>query len=151
MFKKLVILALLQVTQIAAWNSETHLMTARKAYDILKQKNPAALQKAEDVLTKFSDYSISNHEKDYPFVECVTWPDDIKRIGGGWQSGWHFDDQPVFGDKTPHSQLDIKMEPKNVTDVMPQLYKWLQGKPVTSGYAYTTIMSHAKSEDEGKA
>lgn len=42
---------------MAAWNSETHLMTAKRAYDILQEKNPAALQKAEEVLSKFSDYS----------------------------------------------------------------------------------------------
>jgi hypothetical protein len=32
----LAIFALLSITQIAAWNSETHLMTAKKAHDILQ-------------------------------------------------------------------------------------------------------------------
>jgi len=126
-------------------------MTAKKAHDILAQKNPAALKAAEDLLRKFSDYSTKNHENDYPFVECVTWPDDIKRIGGGWQSGWHFDDQPIYGDSTPHDQLNVKAEPKNITTVLPQLYKWLKGKPDKSSLAYTTVMAHAKSEDEGKS
>jgi len=73
-----------QVSKIMAWNSETHLMTAKFAYDMLKSKNPSALSNAETLLKKYSDYSSSNHEADYPFVECITWPDDIKRIGGGW-------------------------------------------------------------------
>jgi hypothetical protein len=126
-------------------------MTARKAYEILKTSNPSALKKAEDILTKFSDYSTQKHESDYPFVECVTWPDDIKRIGGGWQSSWHFDDQAIFGDNTPIDQLDVKVELKNISTVMPQLYNWLDGKPDTSSLAYTTVMKHSKSEDEGKA
>jgi len=73
-----------QLSKIMAWNSHTHLMTAKFAYDMLKSTNPAALSKAEDLLRKYSDYSIQKREEDYPFVECVTWADDIKRIGGGW-------------------------------------------------------------------
>lgn len=154
MNKSLPILALVcaaQVSQILAWNSETHLMIARKAQDILQKTNPSALQKSEELLRKFTDYSSKNHEDKYPFVECVTWPDDIKRIGGGWQSAWHFDDQPIFGDKTPHSQLQIETTLKNITTVMPQLYEWLKGNPDTSSLAYTTVMAHAKSEEEGRS
>jgi len=32
-----------QVSKIMAWNSHTHLMTAKFAYDMLKSTNPAAL------------------------------------------------------------------------------------------------------------
>ena len=84
-------------------------------------------------------------------MECVTWPDDIKRIGGGWQSSWHFDDLPIIGDGTPKDQLNIKMDPKNITTVLPQLFAWLQGHPDKSSLAYTTVMKHSASEDEGKA
>lgn len=59
-----------QVTQILAWNSETHLMIAFKAYENLKKSNPVALAKAEDLLKKFSDYSTKKHEQNYPFIEC---------------------------------------------------------------------------------
>ena len=81
----------------------------------------------------------------------MTWPDDIKRIGGGWQSAWHFDDQPIFGDNTPHSQLHVETDLKNITTVMPQLYAWLKGNPDKSSLAYTTVMKHAKSEAEGRS
>lgn len=54
------------------------------AYDILKKENPQALAKAETLLKVYSDTFTQEHEKDYPFVECVTLPDDNKRAGGGW-------------------------------------------------------------------
>lgn len=126
-------------------------MIAMKAYENLKKSNPVALAKAEDLLKKFSDYSTKKHEQNYPFIECVTWPDDIKRIGGGWQSAWHFDDQPVFGDSTPHDKMNVEHDLKNITTVMPQLYAWLKGNPDKSSLAYTTVMAHAKSDDEGRS
>jgi len=85
--KYLAIVALVcavQVSQIMAWGGQTHLMTAKRAYDILKTKNPAALSKAEEVLRKYSDADTQAHEQDYIFVEGVTWPDDCKRHGGAW-------------------------------------------------------------------
>jgi hypothetical protein len=69
---------------VNAWNSETHLLIARMAYDILKKDNPVVLNKAEDLLQIYSDNLTKSHEKDYPFVECVTLADDNKRRGGGW-------------------------------------------------------------------
>ena len=55
MFKKVALLVLFQASQILAWNGETHLMTAMKAYEILNEKDPAALKRAETILKKFSD------------------------------------------------------------------------------------------------
>lgn len=34
---------LAMIAQVHAWNSETHLLIARMAYDMLKHSNPAAL------------------------------------------------------------------------------------------------------------
>jgi len=34
---------------------------------------------------------------------------------------------------------------------MPQLYNWLKGNPDKESLAYTTVMKHAKSDDEGKS
>jgi hypothetical protein len=62
--------------------SET--LVARIAQDILEKENPQALQKAVTLLGKYSDSFTQEHEKNYPFVECVTLPDDNKRAGGGW-------------------------------------------------------------------
>ena len=69
---------------VNAWNSETHLLIARMAYDILKKDNPTVLNKAEALLRVYSDSLTEAHENNYPFVECVTLPDDNKRRGGGW-------------------------------------------------------------------
>ena len=41
------------------------------------------------------------------------------------------------------------MEPKNITTVMPQLFAWLKGNPDKESLAYTTIMKHSQSEEEG--
>jgi hypothetical protein len=54
------------------------------AYDILKKESPTALNKAESLLRIYSDSLTKEHEGKYPFVECVTLPDDNKRRGGGW-------------------------------------------------------------------
>lgn len=72
------------IAQVNAWNSETHLLIARMAYDMLKKSDPTALSKAETLLRVYSDRFTQEHEKDYPFVECVTLADDNKRAGGGW-------------------------------------------------------------------
>lgn len=34
---------------------------------------------------------------------------------------------------------------------MPQLYAWLQGNPDTDSLAYTTVMAHSKSEEQGRS
>lgn len=59
-------------------------IVARIAYDLLEKEHPSALKKAEALLRKYSDELTEEHEKNYPFVECVTLPDDSKRRGGGW-------------------------------------------------------------------
>ena len=35
-------------------------------------------------------------EKDYPFVECATFGDEIKSRGWGEQSNLHYADKPYF-------------------------------------------------------
>ena len=35
-------------------------------------------------------------EKDYSFVECATFADEIKETGFDDQSHWHFVDEPFF-------------------------------------------------------
>jgi hypothetical protein len=70
------------------------------AYDILGKDHPTALKKANDLLKVYSDAFPDKvpKEGDYPFVECATLADDIKRTGGGYQSDWHFIDNPYIDD-----------------------------------------------------
>ena len=42
-------------SSVRAFNAETHLITARIAYDILSLKNPQALSQATELLSKYSD------------------------------------------------------------------------------------------------
>ena len=81
---KLILCILSLASIVGAWNGETHLLIARMAYDILKKESPTALNKAESLLRIYSDSLTKEHEGKYPFVECVTLPDDNKRRGGGW-------------------------------------------------------------------
>jgi hypothetical protein len=68
------------------------------AYDLLQEKSPASLSKANDVLAVLheADPDLTYKEGNYTFVECVTLADDIKYHGGGWQSSWHFVDTPYL-------------------------------------------------------
>merc|ERR1712086_680451 len=52
---------------------------------------------------------------------------------------------------TPKSDLKVETTEKNITTVMPQLYQWLKGNPDKESLAYTTVMTHAKSDDEGRS
>lgn len=100
----LVLACFLSVSQ--AWWRNGHLMgkspkpfifiVARVAYDQLAQTNPEVLDKANSMLHGLSDYT--SFERDYPFVECATWADEIKEQGLDTQSHWHFVDDPIFED-----------------------------------------------------
>lgn len=60
------------------------MLIARMAYDILEEENPQVIERAEDLLSKYSDAVTEENEGDYPFVECVVLADLNKRRGGGW-------------------------------------------------------------------
>jgi len=79
-----------------AWWDSGHLLTARRAYDILQTDHPDVLEAANAMLAPLKAHypDLTKTEKDYPFVECATFADEIKNLGYGWQSGWHFIDQP---------------------------------------------------------
>ena len=54
------------------------------AYDILQKEAPNALKKAEDVLAVMANETITDSERDYPFVEAAPFADMVKYKGGGW-------------------------------------------------------------------
>jgi hypothetical protein len=67
------------------------------AYDALKESHPKVLEKANSILAGGVQV-FTSFEKDYPFVECATFADEIKDTGFEDQSHWHFVDQPYFDD-----------------------------------------------------
>ena len=87
MYKTLSLLAIVALTgRVSAWWDDGHIMTARIAYDILKESNPSVLSKAQNVLNVLTQSNPSNLDTEgkYPFVECATYGDVIKAHGGGW-------------------------------------------------------------------
>ena len=54
-------------------------IVARIAYDKLLADNPAYITRANTILSHLA--SFTTLEKDYPFVECATFADDIKSKG----------------------------------------------------------------------
>ena len=76
------------------------ILVAREAESLLKENNPDALNAALEVLKplqtskQYPDLIVS--EDKHPFTECATFADEIKGEGMGWQSDWHFIDQPYY-------------------------------------------------------
>ena len=60
----------------------------------LEQSNPSILMEVQKKLQGLSDYT--SFEKNYPFVECASWADEIKLQGLDLQSHWHYVDDPIF-------------------------------------------------------
>lgn len=63
------------------------------------------------------------------FTECTTFADDIKHSGGGYQSGWHFIDQP-FMDEQPKniSAYNFTFDSHNITEALSGLSDWFNNK-----------------------
>jgi hypothetical protein len=71
-------------------------IAARIAYDKLNAESPALITRANTILSHLAEFTTV--EKDYPFVECATFADDIKSKGWDDQADWHFVDNPFFDD-----------------------------------------------------
>ena len=92
MFSKNLLLAGALCSSAQAWWNNGHMITARVAYDHLKEHNPEVLRKAEEVLKPI--VSMNQHELDHSFVESATFADDIKEKGWNDLSPWHYIDKP---------------------------------------------------------
>jgi S1/P1 Nuclease len=93
---------------------------------------------------------LTDGEKDYPFVEAAPFADVIKYKGGGWQSNWHFVDIPYFDQGGNMNDFpDFKLDPKNISEAIPGITDWLQGKAgYQNSFAYTTIMNAVKNDEQ---
>ena len=78
---EIVTLALLG--QASAWWGNGHLLVARVAYELLDETSIGQVEEILNVL-KVSDPSWTKLEGKHPFVECVTFADDIKYKGGSY-------------------------------------------------------------------
>lgn len=73
--------------------------------------------------------------------------------GGGWQSEWHFVDNPyVDNGKTIDDYPAYKLADVNVTLAITQIIDWFRDTPDhKDGVIYKTIMRHYNSEALGKS
>jgi len=71
---------------VNAWWDQGHLLTARRAQDLLTTENPAVLEAAQTMLKSLNkNYaSLTSHEGAHSFVECATFADVIKNLGYEW-------------------------------------------------------------------
>jgi hypothetical protein len=83
--------AILSCTQ--AWWDGGHLLTARRAYDLLEVENPEALYFANALLAPLKRHypDITSQEGNYPFVEAAIFPDEpIVRTTYPEYTVWHY-------------------------------------------------------------
>jgi hypothetical protein len=73
---------------VSAWWDQGHLLTARRAYDILQDQHPQILELANKMLVPLKQHypEITKTEKDFPFVETATFADVIREPGQAY--GW---------------------------------------------------------------
>lgn len=157
--KSKILLITLSVAQLLgaaySWKAEGHLLIARIAFDKLTAENPSVISKVNDELSALAQASpdLTFSESNHPFVECSTFADVIKSLGGNWQDDWHFVDQPYIDNgKTIDSYPDYQFNAQNITLVIPGLVDWLSNSgDYKNSYAYQTIMKHADSETIGRS
>lgn len=128
---------------------------ARVAYDHLTKEAPHALKIANDMLAVYSgSNSESTHlEKDYPFVECATFADEIKAHGGSYQSDWHFIDTPYLDEGDSIDDYpEYQFKDENIGTVIPAIIAWLKESPgYKDSFVYKNIIAHVSEEEQAKS
>jgi len=69
---------------------------------------------------------LNDKEGDHPFVECATWPDDIRMGRFHYTAGWHFIDTPLYADGLDAEKVGFKPDLKNVSWALDQMLAVLQ-------------------------
>lgn len=111
---------------VQAWGGKGHLIVARIANDILEVDSPDTIEAIESILSvlKKSNPTWTIKEGKHSMVECVTFGDDIKRKGGGYQSGWHFVDTPLLDQGGKISDFNFKPDAHNITEAIDGIVAW---------------------------
>lgn len=68
------------------------------------------------------------HERDHPFTECATFADDIKGKEGGFQTPWHFINQPYLDEEgtTVDDFPEFQPPEVNVVEALDNLISFLK-------------------------
>lgn len=110
-----------------AWWDTGHMVVAQIAYDEMK---PATQKWADALIAKLTPFYPETHN----FVECSTWPDDLKGHGVGAYSPWHYTNIPLN-----ESNIAISCEAEPEVDVL-----WAIGQA-------RSVLSSTKAIDLEKA
>jgi hypothetical protein len=159
LLKTAALVLVLILGQASAFWQYGHLFVSRIAYDKLgfTKEGQAALARTNDLLNVYSEShpDMTEHERNYPFVECSTFGDEIKAKGGTWQSGWHFVDQPYLDEGGfINDYPGYKFDTESIDLVIAHIVNWLKGTgDYKSSFVYTTMTNKLPnlSEDERKS
>ena len=127
---------------VHAWGGRGHLVVARIAYDILQKESPVTIESVEKLLKvgQVVDPGWTSKEGKHPFVECVTYADDIKRKGGAYQQGWHFIDTPYLDQGGKISDFNFTADAHNVTEAIGSIVSWFnKNAGYNTSYIYKNI------------
>lgn len=149
--KLLLITLAMLANSVNAWFGTGHLLVARIAYEILEKQSPSTLSNVENILAVFkkSDPKLTSKEKNYPFVECATFADDIKYRGGGYQKGWHFIDSPYLSQGGKISDFDFTPDAHNITEAISTITQWFDHVgDYKNSYDYQQIVQNKFMDSE---
>ena len=148
----LVIASLALIANVAqAWSINGHLMVANIAQNLLEDRAPDALKKANKMLTYLANYNSTFvvHEGDHAFVETATFADDMKYHGEMWQSDFHFK-TIAWIEEGEESDYKLKTSPRNISVGLHDIASWLSGKggsDYKDGYMYTFLMNKFDNDE----
>ena len=133
-----------------AWSGPAHLLTARVAYEVLKQRNPDKIDQVETILHALQKPGACSDkvealivEDKHPFVECATFADNIKYHGGGFQATWHFRDRPYLDHGGKISDFSYKNAPRDIVGAFNGIRNWFNHTPAsTSDFYVEQIKAH---------
>ena len=116
----IVFLAVL-VPTYAYW-STGHMIISRIAFEEIRKKDPALLEKIQKEIDSMKQYS---KEDKHSFVESAVWADDNKGVAWTAFNDWHFVDTPI---KTPDFKGETEFERMNATWAIYEMKKTLNNK-----------------------
>ena len=108
------LLFLLIASGANAWHPTGHFLTALIAKQELEASRPGLVPKLEALIKQWSQYT---KEKDYPFVEAASFPDDIKYLNWKSMNKWHFDDDYFFVDSSIKKEA-VEELPRNKQNII---------------------------------
>ena len=148
---KVLALSCILMSLASAWSINGHMFVSNIAQNLLEDKAPDALAKANAMLQPLYNSTIdTTHEGDHAFVECATFADDNKYHGEMWQSDFHFKKIPYIKDGV-ETDYKIPVATRNLTVGMDDITMWLSGKGGDSykdGYMYTFLMKKFENDED---